>query len=343
MKFLTAEKCLPRSIAVVTILLTSAALASAGTYSFQTLDNPGDPAFNQLLGINNAGVIAGYFGDGTTVPNNGYTLSGGVYTPENFPGAAQTQVVAINNVLNSGAYNTAGFYVDNTGANHGFSNMGGTFTTVDNALTTSTPAFNQLLGLNDHNVAVGFYQDSAMNFHGYEVDLTTNTFTPITLPGGLNATSVTAAGVNNGGVISGFYTNTSGAVHGFIDNGGTFTSYDDPNGNGTNTSFFGLNNKGQVVGSYVDANGTNGLLFNYLTNTWQTIDDPKQSFSTAFGVNGTTVNGINDMGQLVGFYSDGTNVNGFLATATPEPASLGLVGLSALGLGLIWRKKQRRG
>jgi len=34
------------------------------TYSFQTLDNPGDPTFNQLLGINNDGLIAGFFGNG---------------------------------------------------------------------------------------------------------------------------------------------------------------------------------------------------------------------------------------------------------------------------------------
>jgi len=33
----------------------------------------------------------------------------------------------------------------------------------------------------------------------------------------------------------------------------------------------------------------------------------------AFGVDGTTVNLVNDKGQLVGFYSDGTNVNGMLS------------------------------
>jgi hypothetical protein len=31
-------------------------------------------------------------------------------------------------------------------------------------------------------------------------------------------------------------------------------------------------------------------------------------------VTGTTTNGINDAGDLVGFYSDGTKVHGFLAT-----------------------------
>jgi hypothetical protein len=50
-----------------------AAWASASTlsnggngtaYSFRTLDNANDVTFNQLLGINDEGVIAGYFGSG---------------------------------------------------------------------------------------------------------------------------------------------------------------------------------------------------------------------------------------------------------------------------------------
>jgi hypothetical protein len=37
----------------------------ATTYSFQTFDNPADtitPTFNNLLGINKAGLIAGFYG-----------------------------------------------------------------------------------------------------------------------------------------------------------------------------------------------------------------------------------------------------------------------------------------
>src|SRR5581483_8971936 len=116
-------------LAALTVSCLTAVTAWAGTYSFQTIDNTGDPNFNQLLGINNAGTIAGYFGDGMgMVPNNGYTWTkAGGFTAENFPGSAQTQVVAINNVgvsppVGPAVYNTAGFYVDNAGANHGFTN-----------------------------------------------------------------------------------------------------------------------------------------------------------------------------------------------------------------------------
>ena len=329
------------------LLLTSSAARAGTNYSFETLNNNGDLNFNQLLGINDSGYIAGYFGDGTVVPNNGYVLAPPYgqanYTPENFPGSAQTQVVGIDNIKTNGTYNTVGFYVDNAGGNHGFRDFGGTFTTVDNSLTGSA-MFNQVLGLNDKNIGAGFYNDSVGNAHPYLVNLTGNvtqsSFSAINLPSFFNAVSAMATDVNNSGVVSGTYTDTGGVVHGFLEIGGKFTSLDDPHGNGTNTSFFGLNNNGDVVGSFVNGNGTNGLLYNWYTHTWQTIDDPNASFTSAFGVNGTTINGINDLDQMVGFYSDGTHVDGMLVN-TPEPGPLALMSLGAIALGFI-RRRQRK-
>jgi hypothetical protein len=306
-------------------------LAQAGSYSFQTLNNSGDPNFNQLLGINNSGIIAGYFGDGNTVPNNGYTLNPpSSYTAENFPGSTQTQAVGINN---SGTpATTVGFYIDQNGNNLGFTDQGGTFKSVaDPSTPTAGTTTNQLLGVNDHSVAAGFYNDASGNSHGYlyNFGLATPTYTPVTLPGSFNAVSVVATGVDNAGAISGFFTDSGSNMHGFIDNGGVFTQIDVPGG--TNTMVLGLNNKDQVVGSYVDGSGvTQGFVYDWATNSFQTISDPLASSNPAFMVTGTTVNGINDWGQLVGFYSDGTNVNGFLATPTPEPASLGLLFAAAL-------------
>jgi hypothetical protein len=60
------------------MLIPSAVHAAA--YTFTDVLNPGDPAFTQLLGINNSDTIAGYFGDGAVVPNNGFRLT----LPNNF-------------------------------------------------------------------------------------------------------------------------------------------------------------------------------------------------------------------------------------------------------------------
>ena len=48
------------------------------------------------------------------------------------------------------------------------------------------------------------------------------------------------------------------------------------------------------------------------------FDAAGSSQTPAFGVMGTFINGVNDRGDIVGFFSDGTKVNGFVNFA---PAS----------------------
>jgi probable HAF family extracellular repeat protein len=46
--------------------------------------------------------------------------------------------------------------------------------------------------------------------------------------------------------------------------------------------------------------------------------------------------GINDLGQIVGFYTNSRGLNhGFLATPTPEPSTVLLLALGTLGL-IAW-------
>ncbi len=321
-------------------LLLLPALGQAASYSFQTINNNGDANFNQLLGINNAGTIAGYFGDATIVPNNGYTVTPPYgqanFTAENVSGAAQTQVIGINNTGT-----TVGFSVDTAGNNTGFVFQGNVIHSgIADPNTPSSPiapSVNQLLGVNDHNMAVGFYTTSTGANQAYIFNISTNSFASVTPAG---STSSTAAGINNAGNIAGFAT-VGGNTEGFYLAGGKTTEFEVPGS--TNTGFFGLNNNGLAVGYYFDVNGlSHGLIYNTANGSWSTVDDPNASANSAFGVNGTTINGINDLGQLVGFYSDGTHVNGLLATATatPEPASLGLFGLSALAGLFVYRKRK---
>jgi uncharacterized membrane protein len=292
------------------------ALADGTTYTFQTVISPGDPAFTQLLGINNSQTIAGYFGDGTIVPNNGFTLVlPSSFTPENFPGAVQTQVVGIN-----GAGETVGFYIDSMGVQHGFTDIGGTFKSVSNPLTTTVT---QLLGVNNSGRAAGYWTDAAGNFHPFT--WVPGAFTPITFAGEVSAQ---ATGVNNAGMVVGFNMTSPATSVGFLDKSGVFTFLQFPGS--VFTQALGLNNAGQVVGSYLDAAGnTHGFVYNIVTGTFLEVNDP-------LGLNTTVINGINDQGQIVGFYTDAKgNVDGLVST--PEPGSLlllsmGLV-LAALTLG----------
>jgi hypothetical protein len=287
------------------------------------VSSPGDPAFTQLLGINNSGTIAGYFGDGTIVPNNGFTLTlPNTFTPENFPGSTQTQVIGINS---AGA--TVGFYVDAAGVTHGFQDVGGTFSTIDAPGT----AFNQLLGLNDNGQSAGY---SSLDPTGMTLQRAFvqngSTFTYIDgfLPTGTSNDQATD--INNAGVVSGFYT-TATVTDGFLLNGTTLTTLSFPGS--VFTQALGLNNAGDVVGDYVDSFGVmHGFVFDGVS--FKTFDAP--------GSTATTINGINDNGQIVGFFTDANqNTIGFVGNpiATPEPRASTLLALAVVAMGLIRRSK----
>jgi hypothetical protein len=67
--------------------------------------------------------------------------------------------------------------------------------------------------------------------------------------------------------------------------------------------------------------------------TYQTVDDPN-------GIGTTTINGINDKGQLVGFYVDGNDTTiGFVANA-PEPGS-GFLTLFGVMLAVVLKLRTR--
>jgi len=302
-------------------LLVAGMPAVADVYSFQTVKDPADTNFTQLLGINNSGTIAGYFGDGTIVPNNGFTLAlPSSFTPENFPGAIQTQVVGIN-----GSGETVGFYVDAGGVSHGFTDNGNTFSSVSDPNTTS---LTQLLGVNASGEAAGYYTDGLGNFNPFTWQ--GGAFTPIPVPGFVSAQ---ATGVNNAGNVVGFNMTSSTTSNGFLDIGGSFTMLQFPGS--TFTQALGINNAGQVVGYYIDAGGgMHGFVYDEVAATYQSIDDPN-------GIGTTTINGINDNGQLVGFYINANQgTDGLVTTATPEPGYLALVATAFLACIALNRRKR---
>jgi hypothetical protein len=310
--------------------------AAAGhvSYGFRTVDDTADPTFNQLLGINDNGLIAGYFGSGAQGhPNMGYQLASGSYRNENFPGSAQTQVTGLNN---NGV--TVGFWSNtNNGtgkdANFGWVNSGGSFRNVNYpASSPASPAVDQLLGVNDSNVAVGFYTDAKGNNHGYEYNIAGNRYSRVLDPADPGA-SLTAAAINNRGDVAGFYTDSKGTTDAFLKTaGGQFTGLAYPGA--SMTQAFGVNGSDEVVGAYTDGSGNSATTHGF---TWQagrgfaSVDDPQ-------GPGATTINGVNDHGDLVGFYTDAKgNTDGFVGT--PATASVEHLRLQAMPTGsatFVW-------
>jgi hypothetical protein len=261
------------------------------------------------------------------------------FTAENFPGSAQTQVTGLNNL---NVPTTVGFFSntnkgDGTDNNFGFARIAGAFVPVNNPNTaTTTPMVNQLLGVNDANLAVGFYTDAGGVTHGYTYDIMNALFSAnIDAPNAVNNT--TAAAINNDGVIVGFYTDAAGVFHGFSDNAGTFRTIDVPGA--TNTSLLGVNNAGTAVGFDIDAEmKMHGIICNINSGACQTGDDPK-------GIGTTTFNGVNDQGGIVGFYVNGDGQTIGLVAAVlaepapvPEPGALALLSVGLFGIGVIRRR-----
>jgi probable HAF family extracellular repeat protein len=286
---------------------STAAAPATADYSFGTLGDPGDATFNELLSINNHGHIGGYFGSGAAGhPNTGYILrppyARAKYQKIMYPGSAQTRLTGLNN---TGVQ--VGFWSGRTGRIAGWYLSGGQFHSVafPAAGGASSPV-NELLGVNDHDVAVGFYTDTKGLDHGYTYDIATKRFAVVTVPG---AGSVVAAAINNAGSVAGFFTDPAGRAEGFVlTPGGQLSVLGFPHATATRAT--GINDAGEVVGGYQLA-GTGSETHGF---TWTGA----RGFATVDGPGGavnTTISGVNDAGDLVGYYTDRAgHTDGLLAT-----------------------------
>jgi hypothetical protein len=324
--FRHARGAVARCLLIAVPLAISPAAHAAYNLTFVT-DPTGNRVIN-LLGINDSGTIAG-FDNGVT--NAGFTLTlPHAFTVVNFPGAASTQVTGIN-----AAGDVSGIYVDSTGANHGFTRIGGTFTTVDDS---ASAVFNQALGINNSNETVGYY---TLNPAGAPGDIAYSQkgdgFTNINalLPANFNSQAV---GINSAATpwIVGFYQPDAGLTtsFGFVDEGGTIITLRPFSS--TFTQALGVNDLGEIVGSYVGADGnTHGYIDN---NGVFTSFDPPGSAST-------TINGINDKGDIVGFYTNPATdtVDGFVGTPVPEPSTWAMMLAGFAGLGFLGYRKVGQG
>jgi hypothetical protein len=280
--FRTIRGAAARCLLVAAPLLVAPAPQAAYNLTFVT--DPAGAGFTNLLGINNSGTIAGF---GNQVTNAGFTLTlPANFTVVNYPGAVSTQVTGIN-----AAGDLSGLYVDAAGANHGFTRIGGTFTTVDDS---ASAVFNQALGINNSDETVGYY---TLQPSGAPGDIAYSqkggVFTDINalLPANFNSQAV---GINSTATpwIVGFYQPDSllATSFSFVDEGGTIITLDPFSS--TFSQALGVNDMGEIVGSYLSPDG---MQHGYIDNNGAfTNFDPPGSAST-------TINGINDKGDVVGF------------------------------------------
>ena len=330
---------LPAALCPAALALVLAVSADADViYNFTSFDGPGNNAGGTTVnGLNNNGDAVGFSSDN---PNTPTLLTNFIRNPNGtFTTLATFDPLAMANGINDSLTVVGGF-----SSGTAFVGTNGSFQTLPsvNGTTASQTAF----GISDNGLIVGQFADNAtattpgylrQNNGGYTI------LNPV-----VSAVVTNAQSVNNTGLVTGFYSTDGVHQHGFFYNAatGTYTLPPDPNiSNLVLTQFLGINDDGTAVGYYQTNDGSqHGFLFNLNTQSYTFLDDPNAAHT---GVSITQITGVNDSGEIDGFYVDAATgiQRGFIATAAtpavPEPATGGLLAAS-LGFLAFCRFRTRR-
>jgi probable HAF family extracellular repeat protein len=300
-------------------MITPLNTAHAGGYTFHNFDGPNAGtnagAGTNMNGISNSGTAVGVDIDNTGAFHNFLVnpLKSRSVTELNINGSTTAMAFAANH---------AGTVVGTDGKGNAFTLYHGNLLTFIPPGGTSATA----LGVNDGNTVVGQYVTPTAT-PGF-ILLNNQSIITLNAPSGPNV--VNAQGINNKGLVVGFYQGTDGQVHGFTAKEGaarfgalTGTAVADPTiptvaGEPGATFVFsqilGINDKGIAVGYYGDSTTSqHGFLYNTKTGKYTFLDDPSEHFNN--GVEVTQITGITNSGEITGFYSDANGAfHGFVAT-----------------------------
>lgn len=263
--------------------------------SWTILDNPwgGSTSTYNLDGNEVVGCYGGSFTHGFS-----YNRSTGNWTDIEAPNStAYTQVNSIDNGQ------VVGRYMDGSGS-HGFVYENGNWTTLNMPGMISTE-----VGDIDGTNVVGSGWNG--NWHGFLYDKNNN-WNPLDKPGASN-TQIT--GISGNKIVGVYNSNYS-----FLYDGTNWTNLEMPGA--ANTLAMAVDGD-NIGGFYYDTQDKmHGFLYDGKDN-WKTIDAPNATERTAvFGINGD---------ELLGYSKNGSGFHGFIYTI-PEPTTISLLGLGALGL-----------
>jgi hypothetical protein len=289
-------------------LTTASSTPTPFAFTFTTIDNPKSSTFSQLWALDDLQQVVGSVGVDSAGDEEGFTapLPYSKFFTVKYPGATSTVVRG----QNPGGRILCGYFFDGIHT-WGFIRNHSIYNAFKDAQTPKGPSTNELLGINDDGIAVGFYVDSTGKDHAYEVQ--SLHFVGIKPP---NAVSAKAVAITLSGYVAGDETLSNGNTEGWFLRDGTFIEFTYPGS--TDTEVYGLSDgafDNIIVGSYVDGSGnTHGFLLRNPTAgkdaIWQTLDEPNAAGTTV-------VTGMNNHHAITGYYVDSSgNTNGFLATLT---------------------------
>ena len=261
----------------------STSLKVTSSYTITTFAVP--EAGAPINGINNAGQMVG----GNFYGGSAFVGVPGKFTSFNSPPSLGNNnwddAVGINNL--GQMVGTAGYYDGNRVS---WLDSGGSFA----AITVPNSQVADVYGINDSGQVVGQYADNTSNagLHGFLYS--SGAYTTIDVPGG---GYTIPKGIDNAGEIVGYFIDSNGNSHGFSYSSGAYTTIDVPGA--TDTSLCAISSSGEILG-YSSLG-----YFLYDGKTFTTINIP-----------GPTPNltGINDSGDIAGYYQSTNSIVDFLAT-----------------------------
>jgi uncharacterized membrane protein len=292
----------------------------SGGFRFTNFDGP-NAGTNAAAGTNENGIANSGTVVGFTIDNNGDLLNF-TSNPLRSRKATELNIEGSTTAMALGV-NSSGTVVGTDGNGNAFFARGNKVTTFIPTGGSSAIAF----GINDRGTIVGQYVTSTAT-PGF-IRLNSKLYVTINAPSGPNV--VNAQSINNKGQIVGFYLGNDGQVHGFMasENGakvGSITGVaipdpkipvvpGEPGATFVFSQILGINDKGIAVGYYGDSTTSqHGFIYNTHTGVYTFLDDPSEAFDN--GVEVTQITGINNSGEITGFYSDANGVfHGFVATA----------------------------
>jgi hypothetical protein len=298
--------------AVAMMVFINSVARATTSYVFEPFDYP-DSLRTGAFDIDGDNIV-GFYTD-TSGVDHGFLYDGTDWTSIDAPGASATYVLGIDGGV------IVGVAADEYGMPCGFLFDGSTWTQIVYPGLDFVAPF----GIDEGGIVGACIVSGDDNPHGFFIDISV----PIPVPVPVdypNASQTGALGIDNGRVVGAYMdANTDG--HGFIYdvNSELWTSLEHPFGGTSGTWALGIDGN-DIVGGY---HGDHGFLFD--GTDWTSLDYPGALGTWAFGI---------DDGTIVGWYTDQpgelpwddfSNVcHGFIAT--PEPATVALLGIGSLVL-----------
>jgi probable HAF family extracellular repeat protein len=297
-------------------------------YSDGVLTNLGrlpDGAGTQANGINDLGEVVGQ----TNGNGDGFLYNNGIMTALTSPtGYAASQPTAINN---NGQ--VAGWFYKGPnmsyGIAHAFLDSNGTMLDLGALPGTGWMAKSYANGVNINGDVVGSgdsvsgYQHAFLYSGGVMKDLGKLT----------GAAESYATDINDNGVVVG---HSGYGGHAFIYSNNQMTDLGTlPSG--YLSEAFAINNGGQVVGyANTSTSSEHAMLYrDGVMSDLNSLIDPTSGWILS------RATAINDAGQIAGSGGIGGQTHAFLLTPVPEPSTLALLGIGALGvMAYIWKRRK---